>query len=457
MPSATIRPLQYADIFRQHFAQLCERFDRLLAAQDLDALAIHAGQPKRHFMDDTEYPFKPNPHFKALCPLADSAHCWIVIGVGRKPKLVLFSPEDFWHEPRILDNAYWLELFHVELIATPSDIEAHLPYDKARSAYLGEHIEVAQALGLTNVNPEAVLHYLHYHRQFKSDYEISCIETANRIAIRGHEAVEAAFYDGQSEFECWLAYMQATQQGPHDVPYEHIIGQNEHAAILHYRGKSTQRHAPDQLKSLMIDAGAGYRGYAADISRTYSYEPDVCHPNSACHDFSHLVQRVDALTQELADWIRPNRTYAAVQEQAHLGVGRILNEFGWVTLDEEQMIDAGITRAFMPHSFGHMLGLQVHDVGGNLADATGQLSPAPARFPTLKTNRTIEPRHVVTVEPGIYFIDSLLQPFSQTKYAGAFNWAALEAMRPFGGVRVEDNILVTEAGSVNLTRQLGLD
>lgn len=451
MPSATIRPSLCADNFRQHFSLLCERFDRLLAAQDLDTIAIHAGQPKRHFLDDTEYPFKPNPHFKALCPLMDSAHCWIIVRVGRKPTLVLFSPEDFWHETRRIDHEDWIDMFHVELIASPSDVETHLPYDKARTAYLGEHIEVAQALGLTNVNPEAVLNYLHFHRLYKSDYEIACITEANRIAIRGHEAVEAAFYNGQSEFECWIAYMQATQQGPQEAPYEHIIGQNQHAAILHYRGKSTQRYQPGQLKSLMIDAGADFRGYAADISRTYSYEQGL-----ANHDFSHLVQRVDALTRQLVDWVRPYRCYGGLQEQAQLGVAKILKEFNWVDLDEEQMIDAGITRAFMPHSFGHMLGLQVHDVGGNLADASGQLSPPFERFPTLKTNRTIETRHVITIEPGVYFIDSLLQPFSQSKYASAFNWAALEAMQPYGGVRVEDNILVTESGGVNLTRQLGL-
>lgn len=436
------------DAFAAHFRELCARSDRLLSTQELDVIAIHAGQPKRHFLDDTEYAFKPNPHFKAVCPLADSAHCWVIVRTGKKPTLVLFAPESFWHEPRYIDAEEWLSMFHVELISTPSDVEAHLPYDKSRCVYIGEHIEVAQALGIVNVNPEAALNYLHYHRLFKSDYELNCIHTANRIALRGHAAVEAAFYAGQSEFECWLAYMNATQQGPQQVPYEHIIGQNEHAAILHYRGKSTRRWPLSALKSLMIDAGADYRGYAADISRTYSLEEN---------DFAELVRRVDQLTLDLITWLRPNRTYASIQEQTHYGVATILRDFGWVRMDIEQMLDEGVTRAFMPHSFGHMLGLQVHDVGGNLFDASGQLTPPAERFPTLKTNRSIEPRHVVTIEPGVYFIDSLLQPFSQSKFSGAFNWRALEEMKSFGGVRVEDNVFVSEQGGINLTRQQGFN
>lgn len=445
MPTTNPSRLHCADAFVAHFNALSSRYQRVLEANSLDVLAIHGGQIKRHFMDDSEYDFRVNPHFKALCPLANAPHSWILVRAGAvKPTLVLFAPEDFWHDKLVVDEEDWLSMFHVELIATPSDVERHIPYDKSRVAYLGEHIEVAQALGISNVNPEAVIHFLHYHRLFKSDYEVSCIRIANQIAVAGHEAAEAAFFNGQSEFDCWLAYMQATRQGPTEAPYPHIVAQNDNAAILHYRGKST---TPGRLRSMMIDAGASYRGYASDISRTYSYEQG---------DFSDLVNRVDALCRELVACIRPHSTYASLQEQAHYGVARILNELGWVNMDADKMIDEGVTYAFMPHSFGHMLGLQVHDVGGNLEDPSGKLSVAPQRFANLKTHRKIEAGHVLTVEPGIYFIDALLQPFSQGPLAQYFDWRAIEQMLPFGGVRIEDNIVVTEQGATNLTRHEGL-
>ncbi|RUO24617.1 Xaa-Pro dipeptidase [Aliidiomarina maris] len=438
--------------YRAHFHDLKARYDRLLEAHDMDVLAVHAGQPKRHFMDDSEYDFRVNPHFKAICPLVDAPHSWVIMRQGAKPTLILFAPEDFWHEVVNIDDADWLPLFHVELITTPSDIERFIPYNKDRVAYLGEHIEVAQALGIMQVNPESLLHSLHYHRVFKSDYELQCIATANRIAAAGHEAVEAAFYAGRSEFECWLAYMQATQQGPTQAPYQSIVAQNQHAAILHYRGKSTQP-LHGRLKSLMIDAGASYRGYASDISRSYSFSEQ----QGEHAVFAELVKRVDALTLELVDWVRPHRYFGSIQEQAHYGVAQILLDFGWVKgLSLDQMIDERVTYAFMPHSFGHMLGLQVHDVGGNLEDASGKASQAPERFPNLRTNRKIEPRQVVTIEPGVYFIDALLQPFGHGPLARHFDWQALDAMRDFGGVRIEDNIVVTEHGASNLTRAQGL-
>ena len=444
MPTMTPQQPQFADQFETHFKQLRLRYDRLLAANELDVLAIHAGQVKRHFMDDSEYTFRVNPYFKALCPQLDAAHSWVLIRAGQKPTLVFFAAEDYWQASPAIDHADWLPMFHVELISAPHEVERCLPYEKSRTAYLGEHIEVAQALGIMDVNPEPIVNYLNYHRLFKSDYEVACIAEANRVAARGHDAAEAAYFNGESEFECWLAYMRATQQGPSEAPYDPIIAHNEHAATLHYRGKSNQVYDFGARYSMLIDAGATHRGYAADISRTYAFQGG---------EFASLIQLVNQLTVDLIDWIKPNRTYAALHEQAHFGVANILHTMGWVAMDIEDMVAQQVTRAFMPHSFGHMLGLQVHDPGGNLEDAAGKLVSAPEPFTNLKTTRKIEPSHVVTIEPGIYFIDSLLVQLANGPSARHVNWQAIDAMRPYGGARIEDNVLVGEHFTTNLTRQ----
>lgn len=446
MPGPTPNQLQSANFFTEHFEQLRTRYDRLLIANELDVLAIHAGQVKRHFMDDSEYPFRVNPHFKALCPMLDAVHSWILVRAGQKPTLVLFAAQDYWQQSPEIDHADWLSMFHVELISAPHEIERFLPYEKSRTAYLGEHIEVAQALGIIDVNPEPVVNYLHYQRLFKTDYEIDCIQQANLLAIRGHEAAEAAYFNGLSEYGCWLAYLNATQQSPGEAPYEHIIAHNQHAAILHYRGKTTTTLAEDKRYSMLIDAGASYRGYAADISRTYAHHEG---------EFAALIEAMDGLTLRLIEWIKPNRTYAALHEQAHLGIAQILKSMGWVDMDEEEMVAQQVTRAFMPHGFGHMLGLQVHDPGGNLADAGGKTISPPERFANLKTTRRIEPRHVLTIEPGLYFIDPLLEQLASGPFARHVNWRSLDAMRKYGGVRIEDNVLVGESGPTNLTRQQG--
>lgn len=447
MPRKGLEQFYSADQYKTHFQQLRERYDRLLSANELDVLALHAGQLKRHFLDDSEYPFRANPHFKAMCPLENAANCWVLVRAGQKPTLVIFSAHDFWHQAPDIDTQDWLNMFHVELISTPEAVDKLLPYDKTRTAYIGEHIEVAQALGILNINPEGVLNYLHYQRLFKSPYEVGCVQAANQIAAAGHEAAEAAFFNGANEFDCWLAYMQATKQGPNEAPYEHIIGQNEHAAVLHYRGKSTRTLTDNSRNSMLIDAGAVYRGYVSDISRSYAYREG---------EYADLIRAVDSLCTRLVSWARPNRTYSALHEQAHFGVASILRDFDLVNMSEQAMVEEQVTQAFMPHGFGHMLGLQVHDCGGNLEDASGRIVPPPAQFPKLKTTRKIELDQVITVEPGIYFIDPLLQGLANGKAAPFINWAAVDHFRMYGGARIEDNVLITEQGGINLTRQQGL-
>lgn len=447
MPRRTQNRTIFAELFQDHIEQLCERYERLLQREQIDVLAIHSGQVKRQFLDDMEYPFKVNPHFKAWCPLLDAPNCWLLIRPGKKPVLVFHSTEDFWTQQGRIDDEFWLPRFHVELINTPDAIDQHLPYDKARCVYLGEHIEVALALGIEEVNPEPVMSYLHYHRLFKTDYEQACLREANSIAIRGHEAAEAAYFSGESEFGCWLAYIQATKQGPNDVPYDHIIGHNEHAAILHYSVQSRQVIAEHQRRSMMIDAGANCRGYAADISRTYAWQEG---------DFAQLIRAVNGLSQELAGKAKPGSTFADLHAKAHLSLGQILKDFGLVNMQPQEMIENQVTSVFMPHGLGHMLGLQVHDVGGNFADERGLTVSPPDLFPTLKTTRKIEPGLVFTIEPGLYFIEPLLQRLANTRAGQKVNWKRVDEFRPYGGIRIEDNIIIHRDRNENLTREQGL-
>jgi len=94
----------------------------------------------------------------------------------------------------------------------------------------------------------------------------------------------------------------------------------------------------------------------------------------------------------------------------------------------------------------------VHDVGGHLADASGTKAPPPVQHPHLRNTRTIEPGHVFTIEPGLYFIEMLLREFRDGEHAERFNWPLIDELAPLGGIRIEDNVVVTEDGHRNLTR-----
>jgi Xaa-Pro dipeptidase len=108
---------------------------------------------------------------------------------------------------------------------------------------------------------------------------------------------------------------------------------------------------------------------------------------------------------------------------------------------------------FFPHGLGHFLGLQTHDVAGLIADVDGTPIPRPDGHPFLRLTRVLEPGNVLTVEPGFYFIDSLLEKWKANGDAGAVNWEKVGNLAPCGGIRIEDNVVVTDGQPVNLSRQ----
>ena len=105
----------------------------------------------------------------------------------------------------------------------------------------------------------------------------------------------------------------------------------------------------------------------------------------------------------------------------------------------------GITRAFFPHGLGHSLGLQVHDVGCKTV-------PPAARNPFLRNTSTVGEHQCLTIEPGIYFVDTLLDALREGPHSGLLHWKVVDALLPFGGVRVEDDLVITADSSRNLTR-----
>ena len=125
-------------------------------------------------------------------------------------------------------------------------------------------------------------------------------------------------------------------------------------------------------------------------------------------------------------------------------------------VDSEEAITTGLTKIFFPHSLGHMLGLQVHDVNGvNPAPAVAPQKPILEIFTKLRFREDLAVNEVITIEPGIYFIPLLL---SQHRQDQRLNWELIDTLAPLGGMRIEDNVLVSDRTSINITRKfLGND
>ena len=423
--------------YRQHLEYISTIAAEGLARSGHAHLVIASGIEKMHFLDDLPYPFKPNPHFKHWLPLTRHPNCWMVFTPGAKPVLAYHQPDDFWHVPPSAPRGEWVDCFDVRIIRDAAEATRHLP-DPARSAILGE-ADAALGAHVPN-NPKPLLDYLHYHRAYKTAYELALMRKAQAKAVRGHAAAEQAFRAGASEAQVHAAYLAAAGHTDHDLPYNNIVALNENGATLHYQYK--QFIKPGHHRSLLIDAGAEQDGYAADITRTYGNGFEL---------FERLIDAVDKEQLALCAQVRAGTDYRDLHLQCHLRLGGVLNALGIVEMDPASMLEKRLTSVFFPHGLGHPIGLQVHDVAG-FSDQQGKLIPRPDGHPFLRMTRTLEPGMVVTIEPGLYFIPSLLAGLKDRPEAKAVNWSKIEQLLPYGGVRIEDDVHCTDDEPENLSR-----
>jgi len=428
-----------APLYAAHLDELRRRADAALERGGFDHLVVPSGTSHYQVFDDRDYPYAVNPQFKAWVPLTRAPGSWIVYSPGRRPRLLFLQPRDYWHVVPQAPSGWWVEHFDIEIIRTPEQALPHLPA-RERSAILGEP---QSALGdYAPNNPAAVLAYLEYHRAYKTAYEIAMMRRASAIGVRAHRAAEAAFREGRSEFDIHLAYCAAARQDANELPYGNIVALNEHGAVLHYT--ELDREAPATPRSFLIDAGAGYGGYACDITRTYSHARD---------DFQAMVDAVDVAQQAMCAQVRAGFDYRQLHVDAHLALAGILRDFGVLRTSPEAAVETRVSSAFFPHGIGHGIGLQVHDVAGFAESDRGGTIAKPDGHPYLRLTRTLEPGMVVTIEPGIYFIDMLLEELRAGPHADAVDWARVDAFRPYGGIRIEDDVACTDDAPLNLTRE----
>ena len=416
-----------------------QRATRALESAHHSALVVAAGLPQYCYADDRQYPYVANPQFRAWAPVGDAPGSFVVFVPGSRPTLLFHQPEDYWHKPPAVPSGAWLAEFEVRTIRDPLEARAAVPPD---AALLGEPFPGCTDWGFAAVNPPALLCSLDYARATKTPYEIACLQAAAAHGARAHRAAASAFAAGASEYEIHLEYLRAAGHLEAELPYQNIIALNEAGAVLHYTGLGRAR--PGVRCSLLIDAGAQFRGYACDITRTHAATRGA---------FADLIAGVERLQQALCARVVPGAHYPDIHLEAHRLIGALLAEAQIVSCSAEAAVASGLTSVFFPHGIGHLLGLQVHDVGGHMADEHGGELAQPVGHPYLRLTRRLAAGMVVTIEPGLYFIDLLLEQARRDGRGRDIDWHTVEALRPCGGIRIEDDVVATPAGADNLTRR----
>lgn len=430
---------QLEALYREHIRVVEARYAAALAATGWDAVVVHSGTPKKRTeFDDQYFPLRPTPELQLWAPLVEP-DCFVVFEAGKKTTLVWPECKSFWERPAPPDATYFMGALDVRRVDTPE-----LPRGK-RVAWVGEDRARAAALGFTDeeTNPKALVEALDEGRVLKTPYEIACLAEANRVAALGHEAVRKAFEGGaRSELELHLAFLGATRQDDQETPYKNIVALGRNGAVLHHvsYGRDATR-----AESLLLDAGATFLGYCSDITRTWA--KPVVGTGGAGSTFAALLAAMEAMQKRLVAKVAVGMPYEELHDESHRQVSAILKEAGVASGSVEEIDKKGVSRAFYPHGLGHSLGLVTHDVG------CASTRPR-ADNPFLRNTSTIAEGQVFTIEPGLYFIEGLLAELRQRPEGKLVDWNLVEALAPFGGIRIEDDLLVLEKGVRNFTRDV---
>lgn len=411
-----------------------ERRRRVLRAMGEGAVAFFPGARLVTRSADTTFPFRQDSDFHYLTGF-DHPHALAVLRTDGGPEFTLFV------EPRDPDAETWTgyrpgvdgaRADHGADEAHPNtELLERVPglIERARRLYLAlgrereleacitrtlDRMRLCSRQGLLPaaeiVDPRAIVHEM---RLLKEPAEIDCMRRAAAITLEAHREAARLARAGRNEYEVAAVLDYSFRRlGAAGPAYESIVAGGRNATVLHY---VTNDQPLRDGELLLIDAGCELEGYASDVTRTY---PIGGRFEGAARD---LYQAVLAAQEASLAAAGPGATLAAVHDAAVHALTAGLVDLGLLAGDVDELVKNEAYKPWYMHSTSHWLGLDVHDVGAYTADGKP---------------RRLEPGMVFTVEPGLY--------------VSADDERAPEAFRGLG-VRIEDDVAVTEDGTENLT------
>ena len=424
-------------LYEKHLKVLKKNYAKAMEALKIDKILIAQNAKQFAFLDDRIYPFKANPHFKHWLDLK-SDNAFVQIDKNLEITLFYFAPFDFWHKQFEISAEVFYN-FKVIKIKEINELKLVCSFGK-NSYFIGSNIAFAKSLNIENINSKSLLNHLDFYRISKTEYEIYALKKANEIASFGHIAAKKAFFEQKSELEIQLAYLKATNSQEKNLPYEPIVALNQNTKILHYTELETKK--PKEFFSFLIDAGVNFKGYASDITRTYSFLQKGY--------FFALIKSLNKYKNKLISLLKAGMNFKELHLKMHYFVYLALLENQIILNNKHNLKEQlFITKHFFVHGLGHYLGLQVHDVGGFLDNFKSLEKDKD--FPSLRLIASLKENSIITIEPGIYFIDYFLNKLKNSKFKSSINWSKIEKLKVYGGVRLEDNIVIGKNSNQNLT------
>jgi Xaa-Pro aminopeptidase len=386
---------------------------------------------------DTHYPYRQDSDFWYLTGFAEPDAVLVLVPGRRHGETLLFCRErdperEAWDGPRFgpegaveafgFDDAYPigdLDDILPGLLEGRTRVYYHFGRDQEFDLKLIGWVNRVRAQMRHGAQPPHEFlelgHLLDEMRLFKDRDELRLMQRAADISMRAHEAAMRAVRGGMREYELQAEIERVFRRHDAEAAYGSIIGAGGNACVLHYRANNAPLHDGELV---LVDAGAEYRGYAADITRTFPVSGRFNKEQRALHEL------VDAAQAAALKQAKPGVPYEAGHKAAVTTLTEGLLRLGLLKGRLEKNVADGHYRRFYRHKTGHWLGLDVHDVGEYRIDGESRL---------------LEPGMVFTVEPGLYI---------------AADDATVDAKWRGIGIRIEDDVLVTKDGHEVLTRGL---
>jgi len=392
--------------------------------------------PKPGGLDQT-YPFLPHPEYYWLS------------GSRRSGGVMAYEPGKGWkHFVRPADAA---EILWEGRPEVPEGEDAAGLYDwlAARAgrpvALLGSpSAELASRVKSVPALTAAAREQLDRVRRVKDAAEISLVAKAVAATAAGFRKARETIRPGATERQIQIELeAEMRRSGADGTSFGTIVGAGAHSAVLHFE-PGERRVAENDL--VLVDSGAEVSEYAADVTRTFPAGSRFTPEQQAIYDLVLAGQAAAiAKCRPGTDWHDAHRAAAAVMAGG-------LRELGILKGSTDSLLETGAIALFFPHGVGHMLGLRVRDVGGKLPERPEGRLCCGAR---VRVDMPVAEGFLMTVEPGLYFVPGMLDDAARREqFRTSVEWAALARWRPVGGVRIEDDVLITAHGPEVLTAEI---
>jgi Xaa-Pro aminopeptidase len=417
-----------------------EQLKRFIEQMEPNSIAIIPAAHEATRSYDTEYRFRQDSDFWYLTGFPEPDAIAVIEPASKSPFTLYVRPRDLemetWFGRREgvegavknfgADKAFSIDRFDADL-AKLLDGHEKLYYrfavDKALDLKILTYLQTQRVRRLktaypphTIVDPTIIIGEMRLH---KSEEEIAMMQRAADIAADAHVLAMKKVKPGMNEFQVeslMESYMR--DKGANGVAYNSIVGGGDNATILHYVENNMPLNDGDLI---LIDAGAEYRGYASDITRTFPVNGKFTKAQREVYDVVLDVQK------QCVEYTKTGNTVKARQEFSIELLTEGMKKLGLLKGSTKDLIKKKKYMAYYMHGVGHYLGLDVHDAGRYFTDQTA------------KKSKPFAPGMVLTVEPGLYIPpDDRSAP---SKYRGI-------------GIRIEDDVLVTEDGNRNLTAKV---